>query len=147
MAPIVRMFDKLEDHVRGWLSHRPILYAFIGGIGVVLFWRGVWHTADYLTALMNASSLGGSNLDLAGMVWWDGPLSLVIACVLLLMVGAFVSSFIGNEIILSGLRGEKKLSERTARDLRVEVGAIADIRGDVADILKKLDERLQESDK
>lgn len=145
MKTIVRVFDRLEDHVRGWLSHRPILYAFIGGVGVVLFWRGVWHTADYLTALMNVSSLGGSNLDLVNMVWWDGPLSLVIACALLLMVGAFVSSFIGNEIILSGLRGEKKLSERTARDLRVEVGAIADIRGDVADILKKLDEKLKES--
>ena len=43
---IVRFFDKLEDKIRGRLSHHPIFYALVGGIGVVLFWRGVWHTAD-----------------------------------------------------------------------------------------------------
>jgi len=37
---IYHFFDKLEDRVRGWLSHRTIFYGFIGGIGAVLFWRG-----------------------------------------------------------------------------------------------------------
>ena len=47
---IVKFFDKLEDKTRAMLSRMPILYAFVGGIGVVLFWRGVWHTTDFLTA-------------------------------------------------------------------------------------------------
>ncbi|MBU2082030.1 hypothetical protein KKH14_01235, partial [Patescibacteria group bacterium] len=41
-----RFFDKLEDKVRSRLSRRPILYAFLSGIGTVLFFRGVWMIAD-----------------------------------------------------------------------------------------------------
>jgi hypothetical protein len=47
---IVHFFDKLEDYVRGILSKYPIPYAFVGGVSIVLFWRGVWHTADMLQA-------------------------------------------------------------------------------------------------
>ena len=43
---IIKFFDKLEDVIRGHLSRFPILYGMLAGIGIVLFWRGVWHTAD-----------------------------------------------------------------------------------------------------
>ncbi len=135
-------FDKLEDIVRGRLSHKPILYAIIGGIGIVLFWRGVWHTADYLMLLLT-SNLGLSTTDLSDEIWWDGPLSLVAGSFLLLISGLFVSSFIGNEIIMSGLRGEKKLSEKTEDEVKTEAHAIADIRDDTREISKKLDNLLK----
>src|SRR3989344_2996457 len=97
---ILKYFDKLEDRVRGKLSHHPIMYAFIGGIGVVLFWRGVWHTADDL----NIGSVA----------------SLVIAVTILLVTGVFVSAFIGNRLIISGLIGEKKLEEKEMKDIETE---------------------------
>ena len=97
---IVKFFDKLEDKVRGRLSHYPILYAFIGGIGVVIFWRGVWHIADDL-------SLGSIA-------------SIVIGGIILLMTGVFVSAFIGNRLIISGLSGEKKLSEKEEAEIETE---------------------------
>ena len=97
---IVKFFDKLEDKVRGKLSHYPILYAFIGGIGVVIFWRGVWHIADDL-------SLGSIA-------------SIVIGGIILLMTGVFVSAFIGNRLIISGLSGEKKLSEKEEAEIETE---------------------------
>jgi hypothetical protein len=37
---ILAFFDKLEDKTRAKLSRVPLLYAFLGGIGIVLFWRG-----------------------------------------------------------------------------------------------------------
>src|SRR3990167_6694358 len=86
---IVKFIDRLEDKIRGKLSHYPILYGFIGGIGIVLFWRGVWHTAD--------------DLNIGSVT------SLVIAVTILLVTGVFVSAFIGNRLIISGLIGEKKL--------------------------------------
>ncbi|HEX3095760.1 MAG TPA: hypothetical protein VHQ20_01430, partial [Patescibacteria group bacterium] len=110
MKMIIKFFDKLEDGVRGFLSRRTIGYAFLTGIGIVLFWRGVWHTADLFTHLYT-NYIPGIGIDLQGAVWWDGPLSFVVGSIVLLISGTFVSEFIGNEIIISGLRGEKKLTE------------------------------------
>lgn len=130
-------FDKLEDVVRGKLSHHTIPYAMVGGIGIVLFWRGVWHFADYLMLLIRFNH-GFSSIDLSEEIWWDGPLSLVVGSILLLISGLFVSNFIGNEIIMSGLRGEKKLSEKTEDEVKTEAHAIGDIRDEVRAISKKL---------
>lgn len=71
--------------------------------------------------------------------WWDGPLSLIIGSFILYFTGAFTSSFIGSELILSGLRGEKKLSERTEMDIKDEVMAIGDIKDELAIISAKLE--------
>ena len=87
---IVRFFDKLEDHVRVALSHYPIIYTIIGGFSIVLFWRGVWMTADYFPFL-------------------NGPVSIIISVSILLVTGLFVSFFITDRIILTGIKQEKKL--------------------------------------
>ena len=39
----------------------------------------------------------------------------------------FISCFIGNELILSGLRGEKRLTEKAEGELQNEVRAVSDI--------------------
>lgn len=145
MNVILKFFDKLEDHVRGFLSHYPIWYAIIGGIGIVLFWRGVWLTADYLVATAaDGWMLQGFALRPIELLWWDGPLSLLMGIAILLMTGVFVSNFIGNEIIITGLRGDKKISEKTEQELRLEVGAIGEIRADVKNLAQKLDRLEQE---
>lgn len=134
---ILRFFDKLEDKVRRWLSRHPIWYALIGGVGIVLFWRGIWHTADYLL-LRYSHANPNRSIDLSDAIWWDGPLSLLVGGALLLVIGAFVSSFIGNEIIISGLKGEKKLSEKAAKEIKSESKALAEIKRE----LKKISEKL-----
>ncbi len=131
-------FDLLEDKVRGFLSHFPIPYAFIGAVGIVLFWRGVWHTADYVMLAWQANHLSNSTIDLSNELWWDGPLSIVVACIILLISGLFVSNFLGNEIIISGLRGEKKISEKTETELKTEVNAISEIKEELDEVAKKL---------
>ena len=143
---IYDFFDRLEDRVRHKFSHYPILYAIVGGAGVVLYWRGVWHTTDYIMGLISAKRLGLSSVDLNMGVWWDGPLSLVVGLGVLLLIGLFVSSFIGNEIIMSGLRGERKLSEKTEKEVKLEVGAIAEILEQIAYVSKKIDTLEQRMD-
>lgn len=108
---IISFFDKLEDKMRGKLSHFPLLYAFIGGIGVVLFWRGVWHTTDFLTLWL----LGEAEFSLFNIV--DGPLSFAVGTVILLVTGVYVSAFIGNRLIITGLSGDKKLAEKTEEEI------------------------------
>jgi hypothetical protein len=115
---------KLETKLIAYLSHRPRLYALIVGVGIVLFWRGVWHTADQIHTYLTYNT----TIDWTHTPWWDGPLSLLIGLIILYFTGAFVSSFIGNELILSGLRGEKRLNEKTEVQVENEVRAISDIK-------------------
>jgi hypothetical protein len=135
---LIRFFDRLEDKIRGRLSHWPIVYGFFGGIGTVLFWRGVWHTADFVAMYYFEALAGNTTIDFTYA--WDGPISLIIGSILLLTTGLLVSNFIGNEIIMSGLRGEKKLTERTETEVRTETGAIHEIRAEVRKIRDQLDE-------
>lgn len=106
---VLQFFDKLEDKIRGKLSRYPILYAVIGGVGIILFWRGVWHTADMIPFIEN------------------GPVSIVVGATLLLITGIFVSAFVGNRLILTGLKGEKKLAERTEETFETEESRIKNI--------------------
>ena len=135
---ILKFFDKLEDKIRGKLSHYPILYALIGGIGIVLFWRGVWHTADFFSDLI-FSFQQNTSIDLGGLIWWDGPLSLLLGSVLLLSTGLFVFGFIGNEVIISGLKGEKKLAEKTEDEVKIETGTMKEIKKEVEEISHQLE--------
>ena len=109
MHKIIRFFDKLEDRTRGHLSRVPIFYAVVGGITIVIFWRGVWEVADYLYAL------GGF-----WAVLFDPVVSVVVSIAVLLVTGLFVSFFIGDRIILSGLKHEKKVEEKTETEVREE---------------------------
>ncbi len=112
---IINYFDKLEDRIRNRLSHHPMVYAFIGGIGVVLFWRGVW--------------------DITGM--FISPfVSLIASIVILMLTGTFVSFFIGEQIILSGLRQEKRIDEKTEEEVRREEFELSHLHGEIKHIQK-----------
>ncbi len=121
VSKIIKFFDKFEDRNRALLSRHPIFYAFLGGISLVLFWRGVWYIAD----------------DLPFMT---GPVSVIISSVFLLGSGLFVSFFIGDHIILSGLKKEKKLAEKTEEEIELEMDEISDIKSMLSRIEKGLEE-------
>lgn len=125
--------DKLEDKVRGRLSHYPLIYAFIGGAGVIIFWRGIWHTVDYLMEFFTVEDLVSST-SLSNLPWWDGPLSIFFGAVLLLMTGLFVGSFIGTEIVISGLKGEKKITEKTEEEVEFDVKESKEIKKEIHEI-------------
>jgi len=139
MKLIIKFFDKLENKIRGKLSHYPILYAFIGAIGIVIFWRGVWHTADFFSEVIFSYQLNGS-VDLGSLPWWDGPLSLLIGSILLLSTGLFVFDFIGSQAIISGIKGEKRLEEKTEEEIKTEAEVIKGIEKEVKEISHRLEE-------
>ncbi len=129
LKKIINFFDKFEDHVRGHLSRFPIIYTLIGGIAIVLFWRGVWHTADILQAQ------GG----ILGFIFYE-PVNMIIVILVLLASGLFVSYFIGDTILISGLKQQKKTTEKTKKDIEDEEGELGEIRNTIKEMKKEVDE-------
>lgn len=138
MKKVLKFFDKLEDRIRGFLSRHPLWYAFIAGVALVLFWRGVWHTTDAIADIIWNGAELHSAMDLSSP-FWDGPISLVIGSIMLLACGVFVSELLGKEIIISGLRGEANLSKKTEVEVRTETGAIGEIQHQMRIVLRRLD--------
>ena len=126
---IVYFFDKLEDKVRMRLSRRSIIYAFIGGIGTVIFWRGIWHSADML-------------MQKGGFLGWFfyEPVTIIWASIVLLMTGLFVSNFIGERVILSGLKKEKKVTDKTGAEVDKEEEEIKSMREEIRQMSKDIEE-------
>jgi len=112
MKKIVRFFDRLEDKVRARLSHYPIIYSMVAGFAIVIFWRSVWHLAD--------------EFQLASFP------SLIISVVVLLMTGVFTSFFVGDAILMSGIKREKKLIEKTEEELTIEAGVLKRLQSEVS---------------
>ena len=132
MPSLVKFFDKLEDRTRAGLSRTPITYAIIGGVFVVLFWRAVWLSADMLAEVDGWLS-----------VLFSPGVSLIFSVLGLLLTGLFVSFFIGDRIILTGLKHEKKLAEKTEREVEMEEAKLKELHAHIANIEKRLDEIAQ----
>lgn len=122
---IITFFDKLEDKIRIRLSHRPILYALIGALGIILVWKGVWETAELFPILY-------------------GPASIILGVSILLLCGLLVSFFIGDSIILSGFKREKKLAEKTEDEIKKEGSLLQSVVTKLDTIEKEISE-LKES--
>lgn len=118
---IINYFDKLEDKVRARLSHHPIIYSFIGGVAIVLFWRGVWMIADQYTFM-------------------TGLVSVILSVVLLLVTGLFASFFVGDTIIISGLKSEKKITEKTGAEVKEELATLSAVKKDLEEIKEAIQE-------
>lgn len=118
---VVSFFDKLEDKIRARLSHAPIIYSFIGGVGIVLFWKGVWEMAEAVS-------------------WLDGFGSLFLGTIILLMTGLLVSFFIGDTIIISGIKRDKKIAEKTEERIKTESDLILDVERKLADVQRQIGE-------
>jgi len=67
-----------------------------------------------------------------------GPVSIFVSVAILLAMGLFVSFFIGDTIIISGLRKEKKLDEKVASEVKTELDMLTDIQKRLNDIEKEL---------
>jgi len=115
----VSYFDKLEDRIRFRLSRNPIVYALVGAIGIILVWKGVWEMAASFSTL-------------------DGFASFFLGIIILLLSGLLVSFFIGDSILISGFKREKKLMEKAESEVRSEKEVLDEILIRIGRIEKEL---------
>lgn len=136
MKKALRFFDRLEDVTRTLLSHYPLPYAFIGGTLIVLYWRGIWHSADMLEAM------GGH-----WAVIFSGPAQILITAGLLMLTGLAVSIFIGDSIIISGIKHEKKVFEKAQTEIRAEEREISSVEERLKMLEDKIDSLIEVSNR
>lgn len=135
MRKLVKFFDKLEDKVRARLSRYPIVYAVIGGTAIILFWRGIWAFADEIEATYDITKMQGAILSFS------------IGGLILLITGLFASFFVGDSILISGIKKEKKIIEKTEDEVDQEASMLKKLQGEmsreeinIGDIKKELKE-------
>ncbi len=119
MNRIINFFDKLEDRVRGRLSHSPVLYSVIAALSIVLFWDGITTVTQSIVFFTT---------------FWGGVTLIVVSVTVALMTGIFVSFFIGDTIIMSGLNKEKKVIEKTEEEIHIEANIMHDLVRKVSEI-------------
>lgn len=117
---VIKFFDKLEDKIRFYLSKKPIIYAIIAGMAIVLFWRGVWMLADELNI--------------------SASFSFLLSLFLMLLTGTFVSFFIGEQILISGLKKEKRLEEITEKEIKTELDLILETEKKLEELMLQVKE-------
>lgn len=120
---IIHFFDRIEDRVRAVLARHPLLYAMIGSIGIILLWRGIWGLADEYQMSYGAS--------------------IIIGTIILLVTGLFVSFFVGEQIIISGINEEKRVDEETEEEIKFQSVSRIQMQWKLEGMMKEMDRRLE----
>jgi hypothetical protein len=97
MKPITKKLLTIEDQARRFFERTPFIQAFFAGVGVIIFWRGIWELLD--------------------QVGISPGFSVVIGALILGGVGVFVQTFIGNTIIIKEVKQEEKIEKKTLQKM------------------------------
>ncbi len=100
MKPITKRFLGIEERARSYFERMPFVQAFLAGIGVIIFWRGIWEWFDRI----DISPFG----------------SVVIGSLILGGVGVFVQTFIGNTIIIREVKQEERIEKKAIQKVEGE---------------------------
>lgn len=125
MKHITNIFLQIEHNAREFFEKFPYIQAFLAGVGVVMFWRGVWEIMDQM------------NLD--------PILSISIGSLLLGAMGLFLHTFVGNAIIIKHVETDQSLDRVTKREIfkvEAEVHEEEITLSQLSEILKKLEEKI-----
>lgn len=139
-SPIKKFFKEARDGLR----HYPVVYAIIGAVGIILLWRGIWHTADFLPMFF-LSNNGESSLDY--VILWDSLISAAVGFILLLFTGLFVPDFTGAQTISSEIKAEEKIAEKTEAEEKSETKRLEEIEKKFDEVTSHLDEHLENIEK
>lgn len=97
MKYVTNIFLRIEERARTYFERVPFLHAFLGGVGVVLFWRGVWEIADRIHI--------------------DPIVSIVVGSLLLGAIGLFLHTFVGNAIIIKNVEKDKRMTTKAEHEI------------------------------
>ena len=90
-----------EEKARKFFERIPFTHAFFAGIGVIIFWRGVWELLDVLGV---------------------GPISsIILGSFILGGVGVFIQTFLGNTLIIKNVSQEEQKESKEIKGVEQEI--------------------------
>lgn len=101
MRYFTNAFLSVEDKARTFFERYPFLHAFLAGVGVILFWRGVWEIADHYHL--------------------NPVVSVVAGVILLMLIGLFIQTFVGNAIIIKSVTHSATVDKKILHEIESEV--------------------------
>ncbi len=123
MKTITKLLLNIENRARTYFERIPFVQAFLAGIGVIIFWRGIWELLD---------ATGVSPIA-----------SIILGTLILGSVGVFVQTFIGNTMIIKEVKQEERKEEKSIKKIEGEVGietvTIAQLSAKLDAVLEKMD--------
>jgi len=75
---------------------------------------------------------------IAGDLNLSGWPSLILGLSIAIISGLFVSFFVGDRIIISGIRREKRIDEKTEDEIRKEEVSLVEIKKELEDIKEEM---------
>ena len=119
MQYFTNLFLNIETRARKAFERIPFIHAFLAGVGIILVWRGVWETADHISLMPLAS--------------------VAIGVVLLVAIGLYLQTLVGNTIIIKEVAKDKAMTAKTEREVKEEEITMAHLARKLSDIETKLD--------
>lgn len=122
MNYLTKKLLSMQQRARKYFEQFPFLQAILAGVGVIVFWRGIWE-----------------GLDRTGV----SPLvSIILGIIILGAVGVFVETFIGNTIIIKEVLQEEKVEKKNMKEVsNEEKTSLAEISIKLDQIIKKMEEK------
>ena len=119
MTYFTNFFLKFEHKARNYFEGNPFLHALLAGLGVILFWRGAWEVADIIKL--------------------NPILSIVVGILMLVCIGLFVHTFVGNAIIIKNTEKEKQFEQKAKKDIGLVQTEIAEEELTLTHLIKRLE--------
>lgn len=121
MIPIAKKLLKIEEEARRFFERFPFAQAAIAGVGVIIFWRGIWEL-----------------LDRSGVTPFT---SVILGALLLGSVGVFIQTFIGNTIIIKEVKQEEKMEKKAIENIDGDPVTLRVLSAKIDALAEKLAER------
>jgi hypothetical protein len=103
----------IENSARKFFERFPFTHALLAGIGVVLFWRGVWESSD--------------------LIMIDPVASFLLGIAIMGGTGLFIQTFVGNTIII------KKVEKEINKEIEKEETTLKELSIKIDELNKKID--------
>ncbi len=122
MIHFTPFFSKVEERARIYFEKFPFLHAILALLGILFLWHGTWGIIDFFELSF--------------------VLTTFLGFFIMIGIGLFVQTFVGNTIIIKKVEGDKQQKENVQVDLSVIQKEVSVGDDTIQNLVKMMSDRL-----